>query len=298
MHEEKHIVSARAFVSQDALRPADIHSGENSTEEQVTMVVPEAPEISHDSPEQFLTLALTDSQPVVVGDFSAESILATPRSALAVTNNVSSWTPNGTKPFSVLKSAEGGYYVPNSSPGIQIALRELFIRKEPARQNFTSDLTDLSASVSGDLLIDILACDRNIPLPISTSEEGISETAKRCLLALEIKSYANLPPDWDCDGGHAPLKKDIANAVHFLRSLRSGDIPRPMVAGDGDVGFIWKTKSSYLEVGFCDDGQISFYGKTSGGHEDGGDHDYANKGIPKKLWKLLESIAHVTPHTD
>ena len=115
----------------------------------------------------------------------------------------------------------------------------------------------------------------------------------RLLLAREIKSYAQLKPDWDGYGGHAPARVDIDNAVDFLMSLRGGDIPRPMVAGDGDVGFTWRTESAYLEIGFCDEGQISFYGKTPDGGKAGGDNDYAKEGVSAKLRELLESIANV-----
>ena len=115
----------------------------------------------------------------------------------------------------------------------------------------------------------------------------------RLPLAREIKSYAQLKPDWDGYGGRAPAQVDIDNAVDFLMSLRGGDIPRPMVAGDGDVGFTWRTESAYLEIGFCDEGQISFYGKTPDGGEAWGDNDYAKEGVPAKLRELLESIAHV-----
>ena len=123
------------------------------------------------------------------------------------------------------------------------------------------------------------------------------DDAQRRLLAQEIESYANLEPDWDCNNGRAPAREDIDNAVSFLRLLRGGDIPRPMVAGDGDVGFIWETESSYLEVGFCDKGQISFYGKAPDGEEAGGDNDFAKEGVSNDLWKLLESVANV-PRSD
>ena len=115
----------------------------------------------------------------------------------------------------------------------------------------------------------------------------------RLPLAREIESYAKLEPDWDGHGGRAPARADIDNAVDFLMSLRGGDIPRPMVAGDGDVGFTWRTESAYLEIGFCDEGQISFYGKAPDGGEAWGDNDYAKDGVSAKLRELLESIAHV-----
>ena len=132
-----------------------------------------------------------------------------------------------------------------------------------------------------------------VVLPGDSSRAAARDRTRRQLLAEKIQSYADLEPDWDCEGGRAPAPEDIENAVHFLRSLPGGDLPRPMVAGDGDVGFIWKTESSYLEVGFCDQGQISFYGKTPDGEKGWGDGDYAKEGVSAALRKLLESVAHV-----
>ena len=124
--------------------------------------------------------------------------------------------------------------------------------------------------------------------------ESVDRETPRRRLVQEIQSYGNLQTDWDGDGGRAPLKKDINNAVAFLQSLQDGDIPEPMVAGDGDVGFVWETESSYLEVGFCDNGQISFFGKMPDGRKGRGDHDFAKTGVPGKLRELLEKIANVS----
>ena len=64
-----------------------------------------------------------------------------------------------------------------------------------------------------------------------------------------------------------------------------------MVAGDGDVGFIWQTESSYLEVGFCDEGQISFFGEIDDA-QDGDDGAFDQENISPKLRKFLQQIAN------
>ena len=177
-----------------------------------------------------------------------------------------------------------------------------FAKAEESMATITGMWVDLVAQVFAPLTnLPLLASGvsmteeshRDLRFSSCATAEGMSRMAKRCLLVREIKSYADLPLDWDCDNGHAPSKIDIDNAVAFLWSLQGGKVPRPMVAGDGDVGFIWRTESSYLEVGFCDKGQISFYGKTSDGDKKHGDHDFAKEGVPDNLRKMLEKIANV-----
>ncbi|MGI9346499.1 MAG: hypothetical protein ACR2PV_00750 [Gammaproteobacteria bacterium] len=107
-----------------------------------------------------------------------------------------------------------------------------------------------------------------------------------------IRSYGELPNNWDGYNGHAPSLTDIKNALAFLCLFSEGDIPDPMVAGDGDVGFIWQTESSYLEVGFCDEGQISFFGETDDA-QDGDDGAFDPENIFPKLRKFLQQIANV-----
>ena len=155
-------------------------------------------------------------------------------------------------------------------------------------QSFALVVTDALLPASGASLTDAYAW-----VPSRALAEADAPQTDRERLARKIMSYAGLEPGWDCEDGRAPSTEDIENAVAFLRSLRGGVVPRPMVAGDGDVGFIWKTDSSYLEVGFCDNGQISFYGRTADGRKARGDNDFAGGGVSGELRKLLEEIAHV-----
>ena len=105
-----------------------------------------------------------------------------------------------------------------------------------------------------------------------------------------LTRYADLPIDWDGDGGHAPDRKDIENAIRFIphipdHALLSAEL---MVAGDGDVGFRWRTANSFLEIGFSD-GDISFYGEILSGETGKGEEVFANT-VPENLRTLMQSV--------
>ena len=114
--------------------------------------------------------------------------------------------------------------------------------------------------------------------------------SRREELSRGLLRYANLPNDWDGDDGHAPTRQDIKNAIKFMDFIPAKGIVSAelMVAGDGDVGFKWETKDTYIEVGFCH-GDISFYGKTAIGEKAKGDERF-NEIIPKKLAKLMNIV--------
>lgn len=77
----------------------------------------------------------------------------------------------------------------------------------------------------------------------------------------ELRSYLDLPEDWDGYGGATPTRSAILDAMRFL-TLRPHGIPLPNceVAADGEVGFYWKVGDVFAEVGFYGDGEYSFYG--------------------------------------
>lgn len=113
--------------------------------------------------------------------------------------------------------------------------------------------------------------------------------AKRKALHKEIAEFEKLPQGWDGDGGHAPAKQDIENALSII-----SDIPlmgmysiRSMVSGDGDVGFEWGVDMD-LEIGFSK-GRISYYGYTPQGERIGDTLDY-NGTMPVELERLLNAV--------
>lgn len=110
------------------------------------------------------------------------------------------------------------------------------------------------------------------------------ELTERRIMAQELLQYQELSANWDGDNGHAPSLSDIENALAFMDHIPDEGIisAESMVAGDGDVGFYWRGDNFYLEIGF-QDGNISFYGKTSEGEKIGGDERFDGVSVPEKL---------------
>lgn len=116
------------------------------------------------------------------------------------------------------------------------------------------------------------------------------ESAKRAEFATKLRGYADLPDDWDGYNGHAPAQKDIENAVRFIPHIPARALPSAqlMVAGDGDVGFRWRLKDRFLEIGFSE-GDISFYGEAPNGKTGKGEAVFTGE-IPENLRNLIQSV--------
>ena len=71
-------------------------------------------------------------------------------------------------------------------------------------------------------------------------------------LRARLAAWAELPADWDGDDGEAPTSSAIAGAGSFLRELerRGAPLPRPFIAGDGEIGFRWSKGDAFASVAF------------------------------------------------
>ena len=87
----------------------------------------------------------------------------------------------------------------------------------------------------------------------------------KALLRKELTQLKNLAPDWDDDDGQPPAAIDIKNASDFLDYIPGAGLAtlELMVAGDGDVGYEWKTKKLRLEVGFRRGPNFLFCGRRA-----------------------------------
>lgn len=113
---------------------------------------------------------------------------------------------------------------------------------------------------------------------------------KKLEMQIKLRECTDLPDGWDGDGGHAPARQDIDNAVAFIKHIPDSGIlsAELMVAGDGDVGFEWNIGKSHLEIGFYKS-EISFYGRTENGLKSGGDEVFRGD-CPTELKKLMNII--------
>lgn len=118
-------------------------------------------------------------------------------------------------------------------------------------------------------------------------EPGIFD--QRAQLASNVMAYCALRDDWDSEDGVAPSREAIDDALAFIRLIPlRATLPKPMVSGDGEVGFYWKTDNVYIDVGFYGDNQISYYARAKAENlEVEGPKPYSRKSIPKDLIDII-----------
>ena len=85
-----------------------------------------------------------------------------------------------------------------------------------------------------------------------------------------LRGYKLLGPNWNGYGGQHPSSDAVEDCVDFLRSLNpSGVMPKPMVAGDGEVGVFWETDALYIEVSFRGDDFFEYLVSLDGNDVEG-----------------------------
>jgi len=115
---------------------------------------------------------------------------------------------------------------------------------------------------------------------------------KNAVLSSQISKYRDLPDDWDGEGGHRPPAKAIDEALSFINFIPLGaPLPKTSVAGDGEVGFYWKSDKGFIDVSFYGDGHIYYYARIEGKDIDEDDAPkYTGRSIPKLLAAAIEKI--------
>jgi len=115
-----------------------------------------------------------------------------------------------------------------------------------------------------------------------------------CKIERELESYLQLEDGWDGYGGEAPSKDSVFAAIGFLKKVKESGykLPKPMVSGDGEVGLYWDYADCYIDVGFEELGEMTFYAKDSYG-EWGEDHPLS-VGIPHHLREVLIRLSQLS----
>jgi len=129
------------------------------------------------------------------------------------------------------------------------------------------------------------------PLSIGSSSSFLKESVWSNLF-LQVKSkiwsYLSYERDWDGYGGVTPTKSAVANAIDFLIKLpKRAVLPRPGLAGDGEVGLFWKSGSLFIDVGFLGDDTYSFYARDKHGNEYYGDELPLKQDLPVELLRTI-----------
>lgn len=111
-------------------------------------------------------------------------------------------------------------------------------------------------------------------------------------IAGQITSYLSLQSNWDGYDGQAPTAIAVAQALDFLDLVPDSFLmPKPMLAGSGEVGLYWESSNLFAEVGFLGDSRFSIYIEPSDGEFEEVDgamlpHD----SLPPSLTRALKSL--------
>ena len=90
---------------------------------------------------------------------------------------------------------------------------------------------------------------------------------------LEIRSYMDLPDDWDSYGGGPVGRETVDAAVQFAEIMAGRGFSRPDICPEscGGILFEWQLADRVLTVDFPENGKTSFSYEVYGGDEVEGD---------------------------
>jgi hypothetical protein len=108
-------------------------------------------------------------------------------------------------------------------------------------------------------------------------------------LKKEILKYRQLQPGWDGYDGVAPSLSSVIGAINFLTLVNQEaiDLPKPMLSGDGEIGFYWDQGSVFIDVSFDGGSVLSYYAEGPNVGSTGEDDVVFGTEIPKGLLRTL-----------
>lgn len=116
------------------------------------------------------------------------------------------------------------------------------------------------------------------------------------VIATKIKSYADMPMNWDSNGGEPISTVTITEALEFvsilndLNLVREGQLPHISPAGDGEIAFEWNSDDDHLEVSFYGDGELYWYFRR-GENRKTGSEKFALKSFSRELEQYIIAIS-------
>lgn len=121
--------------------------------------------------------------------------------------------------------------------------------------------------------------------------------AEKRLVALgslvdKLASYFKLKEEWDGYSAIPPRSGAVSAAIDFSRYLFKNGyaLPKPMLSSDGEVGLYWDESGYFVDVGFENSREFSYYAKGEQ-IEAFGEDDISAKTIPPKLANILRMMS-------
>ena len=110
-------------------------------------------------------------------------------------------------------------------------------------------------------------------------------------IADELNSYLYLGYGWDGAEGVPASEKAVRNAVALLKSLPDEfPLPKPMIAGDGEVGFYWNEGGTFIDLEFSDNTIVNYYIRDANGREFFGEDQPLGSSIPADIFNCLKEL--------
>jgi hypothetical protein len=133
------------------------------------------------------------------------------------------------------------------------------------------------------------SCPDSYFLNASENYECMIDENPRKDITDQIKGYLFLEPGWDGYEGIPPSKEVVNDAITMVKALPEGfPLPKPMVAGDGEVGLYWKRGNAFIDIEFSGNGLITYYARAADGREFyGEDIEFSFNEVPSGIIETL-----------
>jgi hypothetical protein len=93
-----------------------------------------------------------------------------------------------------------------------------------------------------------------------SSTASLIDTTEFSKLIGKIKSYLNLPQNWDGYEGVTPSQSTANEAIAFLKKIPKSLLPsRAGVTGDGEICLIWDKENIFVDLGFIGEGNFFYF---------------------------------------
>ena len=121
-----------------------------------------------------------------------------------------------------------------------------------------------------------------------TSDEGLA--LGRAWLDRKLGEYAALGADWDGYGGMPARPQSVADARQFLNSLYArAPLPKPMLAGSGEISLFWENGGNYAEVSFPGDRTFHYFIDSPDLTANEDDLSIERRTLPRQLTDFLRA---------
>ena len=147
-----------------------------------------------------------------------------------------------------------------------------------------ADVVDGFLRPQGEVAIEsTFQSDLQIPATLSYERD-----VSKARLEAALRSFIDLPHDWDGYGGESAGYKTYEDAVTFIGRLPlNAKTPRAMLAGNGEISVCWEDGDKYLEASFSGDGTFHYFFDAPG-PQGAGDDIEISRTLPDSFKTIIQ----------